>query len=81
MRRIWLAVVLNSQSCRMRFCLTLLLAIAAASPPIDAQQARQLVMFLLDSSEKAEDLWEKFDAAHPDLAESIKKSDRDRRID
>ena len=39
MRLIGLAVVLNSRSCRMRFCLTLLLAIAAASPPIDAQQA------------------------------------------
>jgi hypothetical protein len=45
------------------------------------REVRQLVMFLLDSSEKAEDLWEKFEAAHPDLAESIKKSDRDRRID
>src|SRR5215471_7140521 len=42
LRRIGLAVVLNSRSCRMRFCLTLLLAIAAASPPIDAQQASRI---------------------------------------
>jgi putative tryptophan/tyrosine transport system substrate-binding protein len=42
MRRIGLAVVLNSRSCRMRFCLALLLAIAAPGPPSDAQQATRI---------------------------------------
>jgi hypothetical protein len=52
-----------------------------AKVSLTLREARQLIMFLLASSEKAEDLWEKFEAADPDLAEMIKKSDRDERID
>jgi hypothetical protein len=53
MRRIGLAVVLNSMSCRMRFCLALLLAIAAAGPPTVAQQATRIskIGFLATTTE------------------------------
>ena len=42
MRRVGLAVVLTSLSCRMRFYLALFLAIVAAGPPVDAQQASKI---------------------------------------
>jgi hypothetical protein len=41
----------------------------------------KLVIVLLESAEKAEDLWEKLEATGPDFAEMIKKSERDARID
>jgi len=53
MRLIGLAVVLNSMSCRIRFCLALLLAIAAVGPPTDAQQATRIskIGFLATTTE------------------------------
>jgi len=53
MRLIGLAAVFNSMSCRIRFCLALLLAIAAAGPPTDAQQATRIskIGFLATTTE------------------------------